>query len=239
MEAAKHLGLALDMPGSLAHQILTIRRYIGLVGVIKVNSVFLLLHRSLIEALSYMGFKVWVDLKFNDKPQTVRMEMLVLKNMGVSFATIGLSGGSEMIKEAVGVANNFTGSQSPIVLGVTVLTSIDQKMMNEELRIRGRVIDQVLHLARLGKDNGVRGVVCSGLEAKAVRDVYGPDFFIATPGIRLTGMKSGDHKRVVTPGEAIRNGSDLIVMGENLISGGPQMANNVLAEIEEALGKRV
>src|SRR3989344_2459726 len=131
-------------------------------------------------------------------------------------------GGLEMMKAAVeGVrkASEEYGKRKPKILGVTILTSIDQKIMNEQLRIPGTVQDQVLHLARLSHEAGLDGIVCSAADLYAVRDKLPENFMYVTPGIQGTKTPAGeDQKRVFSPGNAIKAGSNILVVGRAITS---------------------
>jgi orotidine-5'-phosphate decarboxylase len=146
------------------------------------------------------------------------------------------SGGFEMMKSAADSAKQtaeLLGIKKPLVLGVTVLTSLDQQKMNNELRIFGTVEDQVVHLAKLAKQAGLDGVVASAKETRMIREACGNDFLIVTPGIRPLWAAEGDQKRVVTPKDAVANGSDYLVIGRP-ITGQPDRidaANKILEEL--------
>lgn len=232
---SRFLCLALDTPMDLTQIVSFLLPFRGRVDMVKIHYNFLRYGVEIIKVILGLGFKVWVDLKFQDTPGTVAEEVAELSNMGVHFVSIHLWGGSEMIRSAVSATGNPTQHRSGmIILGVTVLTTTSQKMLNEEQRVPGTILGQVLHLTRLGWENGVKGFVCSGQEAPFLRKAHGMEIFIATPGVRLTSSDVGNHKRVVTPYQAIRNGSNLVVMGRDLISGVPATADKVLAGMLEA-----
>lgn len=157
------------------------------------------------------GGKVMLDLKLHDIPNTVRKAAKNAGLLGAELLTVHASGGSTMLKAAVeGVKE--AGSKTK-VLAVTVLTSIDEETLNNELGVSKSVLDQVKSLAMLAKESGVDGVVCSPKEITAIRECCGPDFLIVTPGIRPKGSAVGDQKRIKTPGEAINDGANYIVVG--------------------------
>lgn len=157
------------------------------------------------------GGKVMLDLKLHDIPNTVRKAAKNASLLGAELLTVHASGGSTMLKAAVeGVKE--AGSKTK-VLAVTVLTSIDEETLNNELGVSKSVLDQVKSLAMLAKESGVDGVVCSPKEIAAIRECCGPDFLIVTPGIRPKGSAVGDQKRIKTPGEAINDGANYIVVG--------------------------
>lgn len=156
---------------------------------------------SVVAEVVEAGYKVFLDLKLHDIPKTVERAMRVIAGLGVSFATVHTSGGPDMLKAAV------YGSEGKIgVLGVTVLTSVGGDP--------DKVTSQVIKRAMLAKQAGCAGVVCSGLEAASVRREAGDDFLIITPGVRLPDDNTkDDQKRIVTPFQAIKNGSDYLVVG--------------------------
>lgn len=231
-EAVRRLCLALDNPGTLSNATEIMHKLRGKVGVVKLNSGFVEHHGMIVNTAASSDYRVWVDLKIHDIPETVRTTVGVLRRLYVQYVTIHLWGGSKMIEAAVEAAGDEVK-----VLGITVLTSISQEMFNNELSVPGTIEEQVIHLATLGKKHGVHGVVCSPLEVQAVRGACGNDFIIVTPGVRFPDADQHDQQRIATPGDAIRSGSNLIVMGRPLIQGGVEAAERALAEIEAALAE--
>jgi len=156
------------------------------------------------------GRRVFLDLKYHDIPNTVASAVREAAALGVSMLTIHASGGSKMIRAATDAGRSAKGAL--MVLGVTVLTSLDDDDLNQ-LGIQGRVQDQVLRLAKLAIAGGCHGVVASAHEASALRSEVDGDFAIVTPGVRPAGVEHGDQARVVTPAEAIAAGATHIVVG--------------------------
>ncbi|MBR5624699.1 orotidine-5'-phosphate decarboxylase [bacterium] len=180
------------------------------------------------------GGKVMLDLKLHDIPNTVRKAAKNAGTLGAELLTVHASGGSAMLKAAVeGVKE--AGSRTK-VLAVTVLTSIDEETLQNELGVGKSVIEQVKSLALLARESGVDGVVCSPKEIKAIRECCGPDFLIVTPGIRPKGSAVGDQKRIKTPSEAINDGASYIVVGRPITeAASPASAmQDILNEIENA-----
>ena len=180
------------------------------------------------------GGKVMLDLKLHDIPNTVRKAAKNAGALGAELLTVHASGGSAMLKAAVeGVKE--AGSRTK-VLAVTVLTSIDEETLQNELGVGKSVLDQVKSLALLAKESGVDGVVCSPKEIKIIRECCGPDFLIVTPGIRPKGSAVGDQKRIKTPSEAISDGASYIVVGRPITeANSPAGAmQDILNEIENA-----
>lgn len=164
--------------------------------------------------------RIFYDCKFHDIPNTVAGAARGATKLGVWLFNVHCSGGSEMMRAAkqasVETASEL-GIEPPKVIGVTVLTSIDQRTLNDELGVPGQVADHVVRLALLAKDSGLDGVVASPHEIEPIRTVCGPDFIIITPGVRPAGADVGDQKRVMTPCEAVERGADYLVIGRPII----------------------
>jgi orotidine-5'-phosphate decarboxylase len=165
---------------------------------------------AIVRELVSSGRSVFLDLKYHDIPNTVGAAVQEAAQLGVSMLTVHASGGGPMLKAAAEAAAGQ--ARSPLVLAVTVLTSLDEGELST-LGIRGSVVDQVLRLAALALSNGCGGVVASAHEAAALRDDLGQDFVIVTPGVRPAGSGQNDQARVVTPSEAIAAGATHIVVG--------------------------
>jgi orotidine-5'-phosphate decarboxylase len=162
---------------------------------------------EIVRAVRATGAKVFLDLKLHDIPNTVAKAVESAAALGVQMLTIHLSGGSEMIRAAVSVR-----SDDLLLLGVTLLTSADEKTLGE-LGISGKIDNYVLRLAKLGVENGIGGVVASPRESKILRDEFGEKIKIVVPGIRPSWSQAGDQKRVITPREALDTGADYLVIG--------------------------
>jgi orotidine-5'-phosphate decarboxylase len=165
---------------------------------------------QLVRDLVSSGHRVFLDLKFHDIPNTVFGAVQESARLGVSMLTVHTSGGSKMLGAAVEAA--AASEAKPLVLGVTVLTSIGQDGL-AEIGINDSVENQVVRLAGLALKAGCGGVVASAREAAKLRAVYGGNFAIVTPGVRPAGAEAGDQARVVTPGDAIAAGATHIVVG--------------------------
>jgi orotidine-5'-phosphate decarboxylase len=158
---------------------------------------------------------VFLDLKLHDIPNTVSGAVKSATKLGVSMLTIHASGGADMMKAASYTAETEAdklGVVPPLLLAVTVLTSFSFDDM-KQTGIEGDVKSQVLRLAELSLKSGVKGIVCSPLEITILRENFGNDLIIVTPGIRPSGANIGDQKRVMTPKEAIACGADYLVIG--------------------------
>jgi orotidine-5'-phosphate decarboxylase len=156
------------------------------------------------------GRRVFLDLKYYDIPHTVAAAVREAARLGVGMLTVHASGSSQMLRAAADAAR--TVNPALLVLGVTVLTSMDESDLNN-IGIRSTVQDEVLRLAALALANGCQGIVTSAREASRLRTELGQDFAIVTPGVRPAGTGHGDQVRVVTPAEAIAAGASHIVVG--------------------------
>lgn len=158
------------------------------------------------------GAEVFLDLKFHDIPNTVAKTVKAAARLKPLMLNIHSLGGADMIKAASGSIKSLPKNKRPLLLAVTVLTSIDKAAL-QKLGISRPPIKQVIFLAKLAKDSGADGVVCSPKEIQAVRQACGKNFVIVTPGIRPAGGNSFDQKRIATPSWAIKKGADFIVVG--------------------------
>jgi orotidine-5'-phosphate decarboxylase len=163
---------------------------------------------AIIEEIKAGGAKVFLDLKFHDIPNTVRQAVRSACALGADMLTIHLCGGLEMCRAAV----EGRADWSTLLLGVTVLTSQNDQTL-AEVGIKANVAEQVLLLATLAKAAGIGGLVASSHEVRALRDQFGSHFTIVTPGARPAGTDPGDQRRVMTPSEALKAGSDHLVIG--------------------------
>jgi len=179
------------------------------------------------------GRKVFLDLKFHDIPNTVAEAVKSAAALNVSMLTVHASGGSKMLRAAAEAAAQ--SSSKPLILAVTVLTSLSDEDL-QELGLPVGVADQVLRLAGIARNAGIGGIVASAHEAYALRRDLGTGFAIVTPGVRPAGAEIGDQVRVVTPADAIRAGASHIVVGRP-ITGNPhpaQAAKRILQEMGAA-----
>ncbi len=172
---------------------------------------------SIVETVKKMGHHIFLDLKLCDIPNTVKGGMRNLARLGVDMVNVHCSGGIAMMKAAKeGLIEGAKDGQVPLLIGVTILTSISQEALNNELGIQGEVLDTVVRYAKNAKEAGLDGVVCSVHEAKAIREACGPDFVTVTPGIRLASDNVNDQKRVATPAYAKEQGAHMIVVGRSI-----------------------
>ena len=165
---------------------------------------------QLVKSLSDRGFDVFLDLKFHDIPNTVAKAVSAAADLGVWMTNVHASGGTRMMTAAREAVENHGGDM--LLIAVTVLTSMDDSDL-QEVGVNSAASDQVLALAKLTKQSRLDGVVCSAQEATHLKQQLGQDFKLITPGIRLTDSASDDQRRIVSPAQAIEQGSDYLVIG--------------------------
>ena len=167
---------------------------------------------SIVREIKRRGHKIFLDLKLHDIPNTVKKGMAVLSRLDVDMTNLHAAGTKNMMKAAIEGLTREDGSR-PILIAVTQLTSTDQDSMENDLLIKEPIDQVVMHYASCAKEAGLDGVVCSPLEAGKVHERCGENFVTVTPGVRFADGDVGDQKRVMTPAEAKRIGSDYIVVG--------------------------
>ena len=167
---------------------------------------------QIVREIKKRGHKIFLDLKLHDIPNTVKKSMAVLSRLDVDMTNLHASGTSRMMEGALEGLTRPDGSR-PILIAVTQLTSTDQESMENDLLIKEPIDKVVMHYASNAKKAGLDGVVCSPLEAGKVHETCGKDFVTVTPGVRFADGDIGDQKRVMTPAEAKKIGSDYIVVG--------------------------
>lgn len=158
---------------------------------------------------------VFLDLKFHDIPNTVAHAIKATAGINTFMMTVHTAGGRDMLRAAIDASNEvaeLTGKERPLIVGVTVLTSLDQDDLNM-IGFSSVVSDQVLRLADLAQSSGLDGVVCSAYEIQNLRRECGDDFKLVVPGIRPEGSNQDDQKRVLTPSQAVDRGADFLVVG--------------------------
>jgi orotidine-5'-phosphate decarboxylase len=164
-----------------------------------------------VKELTSRGFDVFLDLKFHDIPNTVAKAVTAAAELGVWMVNVHASGGSEMMIKAKEALEKY-GDRAPLLIAVTVLTSMGEEDLLG-LGITKSPAEQVMSLAKLTKDAGLDGVVCSAWEAESLKENLGKDFKLITPGIRPAGAANDDQKRIMTPQQAISVGVDYLVIG--------------------------
>ena len=185
---------------------------------------------ALIEMLIGRGFDIFLDLKFHDIPNTVARACAVAAKMGIWMVNIHASGGRNMLLAAREAVDRE--QHQPLLIGVTVLTSLSSADLLE-IGVSSTAEQQVLRLARLTRDAGLDGVVCSAREAARLKDELGADFVLVTPGIRPAGAGDDDQKRTMTPAQAIAAGSHYLVIGRPVTQAQDPLA--VLTAVNEEI----
>jgi orotidine-5'-phosphate decarboxylase len=230
--ASEKLIFALDMGKGLDEAMSWVRLLTGHVGVFKVGKeAFTRFGPRLVQEIQATGSRVFLDLKFHDIPNTVARAAEGAVELGVAMFNIHTLGGMAMMEETAKAVQAMARQRDlpvPLVLGVTVLTSLNDEDL-QRLGFSCSTGELVLRLARMAQDAGLSGVVASAQDVEAIREACGKDFVIVTPGIRGVGGVAGDdQKRVLTAGEAIRRGSDYLVVGRPI-----QTAKDPVAAADE------
>ena len=211
--------VALDVD-SYERAVKLVKELSQLVDVFKVGGqLFTRVGPKIIESINAQGKKCFLDLKFHDIPNTVAKAVESASALHVFMLTVHASGGAEMLRAAASVSNR------PLLLGVTVLTSVG-----------GDVTEEVLRLAQLAKDCRLDGVIASPQEIRPLRVALGSDFLVVTPGIRPSWAEAGDQKRVMTPSEAIVAGANYVVIGRPIVAAKKpiEVARRVKTEMSKA-----
>lgn len=170
---------------------------------------------DIVKKIKERGHRKFLDLKLHDIPNTVKRAMAVLSRLDVDICNLHAGGTVRMMEAALEGLTRPDGTR-PLLIAVTQLTSTDQESMERDLLIKEPIDEVVMHYAECAKRAGLDGVVCSPLEAGKVHEVCGRGFLTVTPGVRLAGDSAGDQRRVTTPTDAKRLGSDYIVVGRSI-----------------------
>jgi orotidine-5'-phosphate decarboxylase len=188
---------------------------------------------ELVKKLIHKGFDVFLDLKFHDIPNTVAAACQAAADMGVWMVNVHASGGRKMMQFARAAIDKC--EQKPLLIGVTILTSLSRQDI-AEVGLDIEPAEQVLRLAKLANDSGLDGVVCSPQEVQMLKQEIGQDFCLVTPGVRPAGAAIGDQQRVMTPSEALHQGSDYLVIGRPITaSPNPVIAlEDIIAECNQS-----
>lgn len=211
------------------------------VGVFKVGLQFYTANGGeVFEFMKEIGAKFFFDVKLLDIPNTVKKASENIVRSGASFYNLHALGGAEMMKQSVEgakAAAEKIGVDMPVILAVTILTSINDEVLNEQLKIPHTSLDYVATLAKLAKDSGMTGVVASVNEAKKIKEVCGKEFKVLCPGIRPSWSVKGDQKRPATPSYAIEQGADWLVIGRAVTSADDKVGamKKIYEEIEKVI----
>ena len=244
-DARSRLIFALDMGDGIDETLQWVERLRGRVGVYKIGKeAFTHFGPEIVRRIRGLGGRVFLDLKFHDIPNTVARAAEGAVRLGVAMFNLHALGGREMMEKTVQAAQKAareTGAPMPLVLAVTVLTSLNDRDL-AELGFRQSTRALATHLAAAARRAGMGGVVASPRDILSIREACGPDFAIVTPGIRLAGdgVEQDDQKRIDTPREAIRNGADYIVVGRpiRLARDPAEAAERIVEEIALGLADR-
>jgi orotidine-5'-phosphate decarboxylase len=216
MEAKERLIVALDTESSArAEELIDVLS--GEVDIFKVGiAAFTGFGQAVLGKAQSAGKKVFLDLKFHDIPNTVAGAARAAAKKGVFMMNFHCLGGYNMLEAAVKEVREMKTAEKPILLGVTILTSMNEEDMHS-IGLSGHLKEKVIELARLAADAGLDGVVASAKEARAIKGEIGEDFLVVTPGVRPGWAARGDQKRILTPKQAISEGADYIVVGRPII----------------------
>jgi orotidine-5'-phosphate decarboxylase len=238
-DAADRIFIALDVEGLGAAEAL-LDRLEGVVTGVKIGTqLFTAAGPAAVETARKRGFRVFLDLKFHDIPNTVAGAVREATRLGVFMLNVHASGGAAMMRaaaEAAAKAAADFGGERPICLGVTVLTSLDRRALQHEVGVVATVEAHVVRLATLARDAGLDGCVASPQEIRPLRLALGRRWVIVTPGVRAAGP-SDDQARTATVGDAVRAGADYLVVGRPVIrASDPRQAAQAL--VDEARERR-
>jgi orotidine-5'-phosphate decarboxylase len=235
--ASPRIIVALDFPDSATALALVGRLDAGACGVKIGKELFTSAGPDLVRACVERGFRVFLDLKFHDIPNTASQACAAATRLGVWMLNVHASGGAAMLaaaREGVERAAKEATRPAPLLIAVTVLTSLSDADLSA-IGVNGPVEQQVLKLAKLAQSSGLAGVVCSAQEAATLRVACGSEFTLVTPGIRLADAHEDDQTRIATPQSAIRAGADYLVIGRPITrSADPRAA---LAAIRASIGE--
>ena len=184
---------------------------------------------QIIEELNSLGFDIFLDLKFHDIPNTVYEAVKSAADLGIWMVNVHASGGRAMLEASKKALEGF--DQPPLLIAVTVLTSLSEDSLSE-VGIKN-LAEQVLRLAELTNECDLNGVVCASSDVQAIKNRFGKDFITVTPGIRPNDSKVNDQNRISTPSEAVKNGSDYLVIGRPIT--GSENPTKALEEINKEI----
>jgi orotidine-5'-phosphate decarboxylase len=210
--------VALDVP-ALSEAVDLARRLAPHLAAVKIGSqLFTAEGPEAVRTMHDLGLRVFLDLKYHDIPNTVAGAIAAARALGVWMVNVHASGGPAMMKAAAAAAGKVPADQRPLVLAVTVLTSLSEADIKTTLGTTRTVPEQVEHLARETKMAGLDGVVASPQEIRLIRRACGSDFLIVTPGVRPADGALNDQHRVMTPSETVAAGADYVVVGRPILA---------------------
>jgi orotidine-5'-phosphate decarboxylase len=238
----KHLIVAMDVPSREAANSLAQKLDPSLCRLKVGMELFTAAGPAVVEDLRNLGFDIFLDLKFHDIPNTVAGAIRSAAGLGVWMANVHCLGGRKMMEEAVNALSYHDKRERPLIIGVTILTSMTTQDMSQVGIEQGSFdpldtsANPMVRLAKLAQESGLDGVVCSGQEASAIRKVTKESFALVTPGIRLPDGNQDDQARIVTPEMAIQSGASYLVVGRPITGAADPIAalhdfNNRIASI--------
>jgi len=217
-----------------------LKRLIHIVSWVKIGfQAFSVLGSDCFGELEKSGYKVFLDLKFHDIPNTVARDVGAMTKRGAHMINMHASGGFDMMyaaRKSAEISTAEKGVERPILLGVTILTSMDEAVFENHFASQRKLTEHVVYLAKAAKAAGLDGVCASPLEIEPIRKACGDDFVIVTPGIRPEWAAQGDQRRITTPAEAIKRGANYIVVGRPILEATDPVkaAQKILDEISGA-----
>ncbi len=235
----EYIFISLDTP-NLEWAIEITKELKGLIGGVKIGKEFFTALGPVgVARIKELGVPMFIDLKFHDIPNTVAGAVRSAIHLAPAILNVHAQGGRSMLmaaRDAAAEESNKIGTSAPLVLGVTVLTSIDNQDL-KETGINDTALEQVKRLAILCQEAGLDGVVCSASEIDALRIICDRNFKLLTPGIRPIWATKDDQKRIVTPGEAIKRGADYLVIGRPIYDANDPVsaAKRIISEIDEVI----
>ena len=235
----EYIFVPLDTP-NVDHAIRITRDLNGLIGGVKIGKEFFTaLGPGGVAKIKALGVEIFIDLKFHDIPNTVAGAVRSAVQLKPKILNVHAQGGRSMLiaaRQSMLEEANKINISPPLILGVTVLTSIGDQDL-EEIGINGTSMDQVKRLASLCQEVGLDGIGCSAREITTLRTICGSEFKLLTPGIRPTWAPNNDQKRIVTPSEAIKLGADYLVIGRPIYGADDPVtaAKQIIAEISEVI----
>jgi len=237
-QARELVCLALDL-NSKQEILDTVEELKDLVGYFKLNSAFTSFGPELIKEIKQKGAKIFLDLKFHDIPNTLANYAEAAVKLDIDMFNVHIAGGKEMMQSAIKKAEETSkqlNKQRPKIIGVTILTSINQDILSNELNIQEGLKQQVLNFAKLANESGLDGIVCSSADLDEIKDKFPENFLFVTPGVKGVSTPAGeDQKRVFSPANAVKAGSSLLVIGRAILAAPDRKA--AALEILEDIGK--
>jgi orotidine-5'-phosphate decarboxylase len=235
-EKKDFIALALDNISTIEEIEILVQNTYNYIGVYKIGlEQFTRSGPDIVRKVQNHGCKIFLDLKFHDIPNTVAKAVTAACTLGIDYLTLHCQGGIEMLQAAVKAADDFagTGKKRPCLLGVTLLTSIDETILRDELQVSLAPDEYVASLASLAVKGGLDGLVCSASDISSFKNRVPAHFEIVTPGIRPAGGSSNDQKRIVTPKNALTLGATLLVIGRPITAAAnpAEAAADILKEI--------